>query len=421
MLDRPGNFRLGLFARGGDADLEAADRLLSEYLSANANSTFRWRYLFWRGRIAERLNNRGTAAAFFRHIVDKVPYDYYGLRARMHLERGEAASHDSIPSPESQIHRELRAAYAESHGGVPTDVVAPTPYHRRVRQAIETGLYGQLLDIDQELRERIDDVSLLDLDSNGMVPFAALLVSMRQDVLAAKDYSLDADNWLQVMALVSSPRFQDWPVTIEMMFLRNDVEREQWLRLQREVPYLATVYPDMERIPALTEPLAATSWDIDDAPGLSQAIMYAVIRHESGFYPRAISTQGALGLFQFMPQTFRALTAEQGIAPNVEKLSELDYLLDPRRNMELWARWVNAEFPIKRSRDIVSSMMRHQAGSGNVAEWSEYWENAGVHDDLEFQIETVRFAATRSFLRRVLRDTMIVDAAGIFGQQGETR
>ena len=194
---------LGLFARGGDGDFETANQLLSEYLLGNLDSTRRWRYLFWQGRIAERRNDRGTAAAVFRQIVDEVPYDYYGLRARMHLEQGEAANLDSIPTPESEIYRELQTAYAESYGYISTDIVASTPYHRRVRGAIETGLYGRLLDIDQELRDRIDDLSLVDLDNSGMVPFAALLVSLRQDALAAKDHSVDADNWLKMMYLVT--------------------------------------------------------------------------------------------------------------------------------------------------------------------------------------------------------------------------
>ena len=58
--------------------------------------------------------------------------------------------------------------------------------------------------------------------------------------------------------------------------------------------------------------------------------------------------------------------------------------------------------------------MRHQAGSGNVREWREYWTSAQALDDVEFQVETTPFAETGSFLRRVLRDTAIVEAAGIF-------
>ena len=405
---------LGLFGRASDGDLEAADQLLSDYLLSNPDSVFRWRYLFWRGRIAERQNDTSTAADLFRRIVDEVPYDYYGLRARMHLEKGPVARFDSIPTPGSQTYRHLQAAYAESRVDVPADVAALTPYHSRVRTAIETGLYGDLLVLDRQRQHRIDDVPLVDLDSRHMVPSVALLVSLRQDALAAKDHSLNPGNWLQLIALVSSRDFQDWPLVVEMMFLRNDAERRRWLGVQKEVPYLATLYPDLERIPALAEPLSAVSWEIDGSQALSQAIMYAVIRHESGFYPQAISAQGALGLFQFTPQTFRGLTGERGIVTNVEERSEMDYLLDPRRNIQLWARWIDAEFPIEGRQDIVSSVMRHQAGSGNVAEWREYWESAGALNDIEFQIETARFAATRNFLRRVLRDVMIADAAGIF-------
>ena len=59
-------------------------------------------------------------------------------------------------------------------------------------------------------------------------------------------------------------------------------------------------------------------------------------------------------------------------------------------------------------------LMKHQAGGGNVGKWSNYWEKFDSGKDLEFRIETARFSATANFVRRALRDTAIVDAAGIF-------
>ncbi|MDE0004321.1 MAG: transglycosylase SLT domain-containing protein [Rhodospirillaceae bacterium] len=405
---------LVLFSRGDPASLDSAARLLRDYVLTDQAVDYRRRALFWRGRIAERRGDAETARALFRQLLDEVPYDYYGLRAGMHLELGEIASRHSVPAPHTETYRDLHTAYAESELSIVPDSVESTPYHHRVREAIRIRLYDRVLANVGELGQRIDDVSLVDLDRSRRIPAAALLLSLRQDALAAKDRNLDPENWLPLMASVSGPRLQDWPLSVEMAFLRDDAERRRWYGLQRDGQYLATLYPDLERIPALAEPLAAMAWEIDGSRALSQALMYAVIRHESGFYPQAISARGALGLFQFMPGTFRALTREGGVVADVGESSAVDYLLDPGRNVRLWARWVAAEFPIEERGRIVSSVMRHQAGTGNVLEWRDFWRGAGALDDVEFQIETTPFAGTGGFLRRVLRDTTIVEAAGIF-------
>ena len=91
-----------------------------------------------------------------------------------------------------------------------------------------------------------------------------------------------------------------------------------------------------------------------------------------------------------------------------------DYLLNPDRNIALWARWVNERFSIEHRDGIASAVMKHQAGPGNVDRWNDYWARVGAEDDLEYQIETAPRPATRNFVRRVLRDITIVDAAEMF-------
>ena len=56
--------------------------------------------------------------------------------------------------------------------------------------------------------------------------------------------------------------------------------------------------------------------------------------------------------------------------------------------------------------------MDHNAGGAAVRQWVLYWSTVGRASDIEFMIETVRFVETRIFLRRVLADEYIVDAAG---------
>jgi soluble lytic murein transglycosylase len=138
--------------------------------------------------------------------------------------------------------------------------------------------------------------------------------------------------------------------------------------------------------------------------------MFAMIRHESAFYPEAISQVGALGLFQIMPATFSELDRKWHLLKQGGAVSDVEYLLDPARNVALWARWWQAELS---GDDLVVAVMKHSAGKGNVSKWT-YWRQWGVEGDVEYRIETIRFPETRNFVRWVLQDTALLDAAGFF-------
>jgi soluble lytic murein transglycosylase-like protein len=58
------------------------------------------------------------------------------------------------------------------------------------------------------------------------------------------------------------------------------------------------------RIPAN---LAALIWDVALSEGVDPDLAYALVAVESGFNPAALSTAGAIGLAQVMPQSARAM------------------------------------------------------------------------------------------------------------------
>lgn len=402
---------LGLVGRGRDGDLDAAKGLLDEYVKRYPDGVFRLRCLFWLGRIAEQRSEPKRAQDLFRQVIDEGPYDYYALRARMHLEEGAGAIKRDLPRAGSQTQRELYEAY--KRGRVDIQLARNSPYHDRLRVAASTGLYRQLLEIDKGLVQRLDDIPLERLDARGLTPAAALLLALRQDALAAKDSDPTADNWLRLAGLLGY-QVQDWPTAIEMSFVRSGAPQQRLTELQKDPRYLATAYPDPANLKTLEQPLARAAWPIDNSTGLSQSLMYAVIRHESRFYPEAISREGALGLFQFMPWVFDGLNRRWKLLHKSGARSDTEYLLDPGRNTELWARWVNDEFSLEHRDGIAMALMKHHAGSGNVGRWSKYWKKLGPEDDLEYRIETARFNETRNFVHGALRDTAIVDAAKFF-------
>ncbi len=144
--------------------------------------------------------------------------------------------------------------------------------------------------------------------------------------------------------------------------------------------------------------------------------MYAVMRNESQFYARAISSVGALGLFQLMPKTFEGLNGKWKLIEPNGPTSITDYLLDPSHNIKVWARWARDDLKIPRRGEADVGLMEHQAGPGNVKRWRLYWDAVGASGDLEYRIETARFPATRAFARSVLADLAIVDSAGLFAE-----
>ena len=228
----------------------------------------------------------------------------------------------------------------------------------------------------------------------------------------SRDSDLTADNRLRLAGFLGH-EVQDWPTAIAMSFVRGSARNQHITDLQRDPRYLATVYPAPKKLKWLAPILAGAAWSIEGSVGLSQSLMYSVIRHESRFYPRAISPAGALGLFQFMPWVFDSLDNRWDLLDKTSASSSVEYLLDPARSTQLWARWVNAEFSLK-NRHFASGLMKHQAGSGNVRRWEQYWKKLSSEGDLEYRVETARFNETRNFLRWALLDTAIIDAAGFF-------
>jgi hypothetical protein len=396
---------IGFIGSGPRQNLAVADDLLAQYVDRYPRGPLRQHATFWRGRIAEERGNVAGARNYFEQVVDQAPYTYYGIRARMHLELGAMAKGSDVPAPGSTAQASLREARRRS---IPDGVLnGDSPYHLRLEEAEKSGLYRQLREIEATFTRRLDDIPLSDLDASGSLPAVGLLLALRQDALAARDKLSTSDNRLKLAGTLGS-RIGDWPTALEM--IAADAESSPSVsELQKDPRYLATAYPMV-----YGDMLTQASWPIGGSSARSRSIMYAVMRSESYFYSRAISPIGAVGLFQFMPATFSDLDRKWRVLRASGKSSATDYLLDPRLNIDLWARWAREDLKIGRRSGIDVSLMEHQAGEGNVARWRKFWTSVGAENDVEYRIETARFPATRNFTRSVLGDVAIVDAGGLY-------
>lgn len=127
--------------------------------------------------------------------------------------------------------------------------------------------------------------------------------------------------------------------------------------------------------------------------GVEKSLVYAVIKSESNFKPNAVSSVGALGLMQLLPETFEWLTDKTGDVLSKENLFEeqtsikygvflLKLLLD--------------EF----DGETFTAVAAYHAGIGIVGQWlenPEYSKDGKTfdyipYDDTRLYIENVKTA-----------------------------
>ncbi len=123
---------------------------------------------------------------------------------------------------------------------------------------------------------------------------------------------------------------------------------------------------------------------------LPAGYLYAIMRQESSFDPRAVSIADALGLLQLLPSTAR------GVAQRLGMPFERADLFQPRVNVRLGAAYSEAllgEFPGQPQLAIAS----YNAGSGRVRGWLA----RSGRVELDRFVENIPVDQTRNYVRRV--------------------
>jgi soluble lytic murein transglycosylase-like protein len=142
-------------------------------------------------------------------------------------------------------------------------------------------------------------------------------------------------------------------------------------------------------------------WQPSDGFEVDRALLYALMRQESGFNPDARSGVGASGLMQIMPATGAY------ISPELE-----DYdggagaaLLDPTTNVTVGQDYVERLLADSNVRgDLFLLTAAYNAGPGNLAKWRK---GAGYDQDPLLFIESIPSRETRLFIERVLANLWI--------------
>ena len=130
--------------------------------------------------------------------------------------------------------------------------------------------------------------------------------------------------------------------------------------------------------------------------------MLGIIRQESEFREDAISSAGARGLMQLMPQTAVRVASVLGVAHNTGML-----IGEPQHNIRLGSSYIADRIDAYRG-SYVLAIAAYNAGPGRVRDWVEQLGDPRRPDvDVIDWIESLTIYETRNYIQRVLEATQI--------------
>ena len=410
---------LALIWRGGKQDFEAAKDLLTTFVGKYPESTYLPMVNFWLGRIAEEQDESVEVKNFFTKCVELDQYGYYGLRARLHLADGTLARSQILIENE-KIRDEIRSAYTTGIT-VGDSLNENSIYSQRIISSLNSGLYKVALAGEDALRlvddsKRLEKYTFNDLDATGLATQLAVMIALREDALAAADLAGTMTARISIAQVVGE-KAGDWPMVMALVHPVHQKSTISRSELMATLGFLRTAYP------VVFEELFRSA--IEQYP-VSPAVLYATMRNESSFYPAALSYAGALGLFQFMPNTFGDLDKKWKLLKNSEATNRSSFLMNKKLSIDLGARWFAEKKLPAFDQNPIFAIIAHHSGNGRVRKWKKIWDEHGWENDFEMMIETFRRAdfdpkekdrwgaAARSFARWTWTDLALIDAIKLY-------
>lgn len=306
-------------------------------------------FLYWAGRSLERMDRTQEAARLYERL-SAIDDGYYSLMARHRqtLVRNDAADKGHF-SPEPELKAvEFSGEYSVEYPASRAD-----------------GGY----DI---FNENGNPAPVLAGDSHYRASLELLLLGLNED--AAREADFLAKRYSGDKAALSG--------LARLFYEAGDYYRA--LKLHQR--YLLNASEEYAFPPRLVEGIK------DRVHGsIDPNLVAAIIREESHFNPKAVSSAGALGIMQIMPSTGAF------IAKELDRDFEVKYLLDPSFSIELGS-WYLGHLAKRFDGDLVLAIAGYNAGPGAAARWKET-----LPPELDEFIESIPYAETRSYAKKVLR------------------
>jgi soluble lytic murein transglycosylase-like protein len=158
------------------------------------------------------------------------------------------------------------------------------------------------------------------------------------------------------------------------------------------------LFPDRDGYDAAAFPVL--NWTSPAGGKADRALVFAIIRQESGFHPLAQSPAGAQGLMQIMPGTASFVANDRRYRGKNRK-----DLLDPELNLYLGQKLLGMLLDDPKVQgDVFQLAAAWNGGAGNL----DRWLKRGNHqDDPLLFIESIPMRETRDFIEKILTNLWV--------------
>jgi soluble lytic murein transglycosylase len=219
----------------------------------------------------------------------------------------------------------------------------------------------------------------------GPPPPVAKLPGVRRALALVQVGNRDlAEQEIRKLAARSSPKQMEGliAVTRSLDLPAAQMRLAQSLRQRRGLDHHDGLYP----LPGWRP---ATGFKVD------RALLYAVMRAESGFDPEAESHVGARGLMQIMPATARGIAARVNL-----ELGDSNALFEPVTSMLFGQAYLDQilELPWV-ERNLILAAIAYNAGPRRAMQWRK---SLDVGDDPLLFLESIPLVETRIYVKNVL-------------------
>ncbi len=333
---------------------EAYNDFLS-LIEARPNGNNIGQFLYWAGKSLERMGRNQEAARVYERL-SSIDDGYYSMMARQRqgLVRNDAPVQDKESyAPETEFR----------------SVGFPVGFSVEYPASMADSNYGIY-------KEKVNAAARFAGDSHYRASLELLLLGLNEEAareadLLAKKYSEDKNALSELARLFYEAGDYYRALKLHQVCLSKG---------QGEASE-AFAFP-----PGLVEDIKErVNGSVD--PNL----VAAIIREESHFNPRAVSSAGALGIMQIMPSTGAFIARE------LNREFDKKRLLDPSFSIELGS-WYLGHLSKRFDGDLVLAIAGYNAGPGAAARWKET-----LPSELDEFIESIPYAETRSYAKKVLR------------------
>ena len=348
----PAQFYLAWQAHDGKNFAESS-RLLTEHLAnyADRNTDFRGKAAYWAARDSERSGKLAEARAIYQGLQARYDANWYGYLAQQRLDTMNR--NGNVPRKDFPADSLVGRAVANLQTVTVAEETAGPNEDGHIAKADQLSIIGT------------DDWALEELG----VASSAAPASPRVNLAIARIYRAKNDN-VQALNILK----RSYPDYSQMK--PEEMRRDEW-----DVFY----------------PLAY--WDIISQESRARSLdpyqVAGLIRQESVFNPRAVSSARAYGLMQVVVPT-GVLTAKKY---GVDRSVTMDSLFEPRLNIQLGTAFLRDQIDKYGRIEYVAAA--YNAGPGRVVQW-----RASLPLELDEWAEAVPFRETRLYIQGVVRNTL---------------